>query len=246
MIVFALAAAALVALALSFVLPPLVRVQAGAAGVAPAAARRAPAWSVGLGLPLVAAVLYAALGTPQALLAPASLPDAPGAEGVEGVEGVAGAAAIGPAQIEAMVARLAARLKNEPDDVDGWRMLAHSYETLRRFDAAADAYRHLIALEPNNADALTDCAVALAMSLNQDLSGEPERLIDRALAINPNHVQALALKGSAAYEHADYARAIGPWKKILAMVPPDSEMAKSIGASVEKAQAFVTKGQAKP
>jgi cytochrome c-type biogenesis protein CcmH/NrfG len=229
MIVFALAAAALVALALSFVLPPLVRAQAAAAGVAPAAPRRGPAWAVGLGLPLVAAVLYAAIGTPQALLAPPSLPDAPG------TEGVASTAAIGPAQIEAMVARLAARLKNEPDDVDGWRMLAHSYETLRRFDAAAGAYRRLIALEPNNADALTDCAVALAM------------LIDRALAINPNHVQALALKGSAAYEHGDYARAIGPWKKILAMVPPDSEMAKSIGASVEKAEAFAkNKGTGKP
>src|SRR5205823_3696092 len=106
---------------------------------------------------------------------------APGAPDVQGADG----AAIGPAQIEAMVARLATRLKNEPDDPDGWRMLAHSYETLRRFDAAVDAYRHLIALEPKNADALTDCAVALAMSLNQDLSGEPERLIDRALAINP-------------------------------------------------------------
>jgi cytochrome c-type biogenesis protein CcmH len=117
-------------------------------------------------------------------------------------------------------------------------MLAHSYETLRRFPAAVEAYRHLIALEPNNADVLTDCAVALAMTLNQDLSGEPERLIDRALAINPNHVQALALKGSAAYEHGDYARALGPWKKILATVPPGSDMAASIAASVAKAESL--------
>ena len=151
------------------------------------------------------------------------------------------APAIGPAQIEAMVNRLAERLKNEPDDAEGWRMLAHSYETLRRFDAAVDAYRHLIALEPNNANELTDAAVALGMTLNQDLSGEPERLIDRALAINPNHVQALALKGSAAYERGDYAQAIPPWKRILAMVPQDSDMARSIGASVEKAEALAAK-----
>jgi cytochrome c-type biogenesis protein CcmH/NrfG len=230
MIAFSLAAAALIALALAFVLPPLVRKEAGGAASLPP---RGSAWAVGLGLPVAAAVLYAALGTPQALLAPAAVPDAPAADGAAG--------AIGPAQIEAMVARLADRLKKEPDDVDGWRMLAHSYETLRRFDAAVDAYRHLMALEPNNADVLTDCAVALAMSLNQDLVGEPEKLIDRALAINPNHVQALALKGSAAYEHGDYARAIGPWKRILATVPPDSDMAKSIAASVKKAEALANK-----
>ena len=223
---FLLAAAAMVALALSFVLPPLLRAQAG---VHPALARRRrSAVAVGLGLPMIAATLYAALGTPQALLAPSPTPAVAAAPD--------GPPQIGPAQIEAMVARLAERLKNEPGDVDGWRMLAHSYETLRRFPAAVDAYRHLMALEPKNADVLTDCAVALAMTLNQDLSGEPEQLIDRALAINPNHVQALALKGSAAYEHGDYAQALPPWKKLLAMVPPGSDIAKSIAASVAKAE----------
>ena len=139
----------------------------------------------------------------------------------------------------------AARLKTEPDDADGWRMLAHSYETLRRFDAAVDAYRHLLALEPNNPNELANAAVALGMTLNQDLSGEPERLIDRALAINPDHVQALALKGSAAYERGDYAQAIGPWKKILATVPGDSDIARSIAASVQKAESLATKKRAR-
>jgi cytochrome c-type biogenesis protein CcmH len=79
------------------------------------------------------------------------------------------------------------------------------------------------------------------MTLNQDLSGEPERLIDKALAINPNHVQALALKGSAAYERGDYAAALVPWKKILSMVPPGSDMATSIAAGVGKAESLLHK-----
>ncbi|SDF11577.1 cytochrome c-type biogenesis protein CcmH [Massilia sp. PDC64] len=225
---FLLGAIALVAIALAFALAPLLRRQPAAPSSHPTA-RPDRDWSpiaVGLVLPAAAVALYAAIGTPQAVLAPPPQAEAP---------------AIGPAQIEAMVARLAERLKTEPDDVEGWRMLAHSYETLRRFDAAVEAYRHLIALEPNNANGLTDAAVALGMALNQDLSGEPERLIDRALAINPNHVQALALKGSAAYERGDYAQAIPPWKRILAMVPQDSEMARSIGASVAKAEALAAK-----
>ncbi|MFL6633871.1 MAG: tetratricopeptide repeat protein [Massilia sp.] len=221
---FLLGATALVAIALAFALAPLLRRRT--AGPAPRRDRDWSAIAIGLLLPAAAVGLYAAIGTPQAVLAPTAQADAP---------------AIGPAQIEAMVNRLAERLKNEPDDAEGWRMLAHSYETLRRFDAAVDAYRHLIALEPNNANGLTDAAVALGMTLNQDLSGEPERLIDRALAINPDHVQALALKGSAAYERGDYAQAILPWKKILAMVPQDSEMTRSIAASVKKAEALAAK-----
>jgi cytochrome c-type biogenesis protein CcmH len=221
---FLLGAIALVAIALAFALAPLLGRHP--AGPTPRPDRDWSPIAVGLLLPAAAVALYAAIGTPQAVLAPPAVADAP---------------AIGPAQIEAMVNRLAERLKTEPDDVEGWRMLAHSYETLRRFDAAVEAYRHLIALEPNNANGLTDAAVALGMALNQDLSGEPERLIDRALAINPNHVQALALKGSAAYERGDYAQAIPPWKRILAMVPQDSDMARSIGASVEKAEALAAK-----
>ena len=224
---FLIGAVAMVAAALACALAPLLR-RSGASAAGPVPRRRRD-WSaigVGLALPVAAVTLYTAVGTPRALLAP---------------QAQEAAAAIGPAQIEGMVNRLAERLKNDPEDVDGWRMLAHSYETLRRFDAALDAYRHLLALEPNNPDVLTDAAVALGMSLNQDLSGEPERLIDRALALNPNHVQALALKGSAAYERGEYAQAIAPWKKILATVPQDSGMARSIAASVAKAEAFAAK-----
>ena len=185
-----------------------------------------PVLVIALALPLAAAFLYALLGTPRALVAPPT------------VEAVEGNPAVGSSQITAMVNRLAARLKTNPNDEDGWRMLARSYDTMRRFDAAVDAYKHLIALEPNNADALTDYAVTLAMSMHQSLSGEPERLIDRALSIDPNHVQALALSGSVAYERGEYAKAIGPWKKILAMVPADADIAQSISASVSKAESL--------
>ena len=217
MTAFLLAAAAMLAIASAFVLPTLLRTEKGMRF-------RWPGLAVALALPLAAIFLYAMLGTPKALLQsmPSALPD--------------GAPQIGSAQIEAMVNRLAERLKNNPADADGWRMLARSYETLQRFDSASEAYQRLLALEPDNPNVLTDYAVALGMSLNRNLSGEPERLIERALAIDPNHVQALALAGSAAYERGEYAKAIVPWKKILAMVPPQTDIARSISASVAKAE----------
>jgi len=114
-------------------------------------------------------------------------------------------------------------------------MLARSYETLLRFDLAVDAYQHLVKLTPQDANMLDDYAVTLAMSRDQSLSGEPEQLIHRALAIDPNNIQALALLGSAAFERKEYAQAAIPWKKILDLIPADSPMSQSITDNIRKA-----------
>lgn len=227
MIEFGLAAGAMVALALWFVLPPLLRREPADDTTAMSAPRqRWPVLLVALALPAIAAAHYLALGHTASLVAPpaAVLPAAAGP-------------AIGLSQIEAMVARLAARLQQQPDDAEGWRKLARSYETLRRFDQAADAYRHLLAIEPDNPDVLVDYAVVLGMTLNHSLAGAPLEQINRALAVAPNHVQALALSGSAALERGDKAYAVLQWKKILAQVPPDSDIAKSIAGSIANAEA---------
>ena len=200
----------------------------------PLGLQRWPAVALALGLCGASVFLYAMLGTPAALLpgatAAATPAPAPAAAG--------SAAPMTAAQIEAMVARLAEKMKANPQDADGWLQLARSYETLRRFDLAVGAYEHLLALTPDNPDLLTDYAVTLAMSLDQRLAGAPEKLIARALQIDPNHVQALALSGSAAFEREDYAGAVKAWKRILDRLPPEAEMATSIADNIAKAQAL--------
>lgn len=193
---------------------------------------------------LAAAVLYAAVGNPAALNPAARrsvvAADAPGGMGPVAGRGEVPEAAdtVTPEQIEAMVARLAARLKSNPDDAAGWRMLARSYETLQRFDQAAVAYANLVRIGPETPELLADYAVVLGMSQDQTLTGEPEKLIQRALAIDPDSIQALALAGSAAYERHDYAQAVAPWRRLLALVPADSDMARSIAANIAKAESL--------
>lgn len=219
-------------------------VQASASSGAPVGpVQRGTAAVVALGMALVAGAVYQAVGTPKALDPEAVAPV---------VSAPAQAQDVGPAQIEAMVARLAERLKTQPDDLKGWRMLARSYETLRRFDQAVLAYQRLQQLAPNDAEVLVDHAVALGMSAGQTLTGEPERLLRQALNIDPTNVQALALVGSAAFERRDYAGAIKPWQQLLALAPPDSDIARSITASIAKAQTLAkgrpasTQGQPRP
>ncbi|HEV8312567.1 MAG TPA: hypothetical protein VGQ23_05830 [Burkholderiaceae bacterium] len=89
---------------------------------------------------------------------------------------------------------------------------------------------------PDDVCALTDLAVMLAMSTTQHLAGEPERLIERALAVDPKNAQALALSGSMRFERGDYAGAIALWRQVLSQVPADSPIASSIMHSIDKAQ----------
>jgi cytochrome c-type biogenesis protein CcmH len=180
---------------------------------------------VGLSLPVVAVSLYFLLGNLGGL-DPAQTAAAPKDAAHEVTE----------EQIQAMVAGLAQRLKESPDDVQGWSMLARSYNALGRFGEAADAYARLVKLVPGNADMLADYADTLAMSLNKSLQGEPEKLIARALQADPKNIKALALAGSAAFERRDYPVAITQWKKIVALVPADSDIARSTGDSINEAQ----------
>lgn len=208
-------------------------VQPGVVGAdATATGKRWTAVLVGLSVPLVAISLYFLLGSPAGL-DPAQTA-APKQQAHQITE----------EQILGMVAALAQRLEKEPNNSEGWMMLARSYNAIGRFAEAAEAYGRLVKLVPGDAALLADYADTLAMSLNRSLQGEPEKLIDQALAADPKNVKALALSGSAAFERRDFARAAAQWQKILLLVPPESEIARSTQGSISQAQAQVAGGPA--
>lgn len=207
MTAFLLAATAL-ALA---VLLPLSRTLL-AAGAAPRAWRTALA--LALGLPLAAGGLYAGLGRPNALTPPP--PEA---------------APLNP--VQQMVQRLADRLQSTPDDADGWALLARAYEQLGRPQDALPAYVQLERLRPDDAQVLSQHAVTLALVKGEGLAGEPEALLKRALALDPEHVPALALLAAAAQERGDGAAARGLWVRVLTEAPEGSEVAMRAKESLQ-------------
>jgi cytochrome c-type biogenesis protein CcmH len=97
---------------------------------------------------------------------------------------------------------------------------------------------------PRDAQLLADFADVLAMARGQSLLGEPEKLVERALELDPNNLKALALSGTAAYGRKDYARAAAQWERMLALVPADSEDARVIRENVQEARALA--GQPAP
>ena len=116
-------------------------------------------------------------------------------------------------QVNAMVTQLAQRLKDNPDDPEGWAMLGRSYLVLGRPDDAVKSYEKAIALSNNDPNIMVDYADALAMaSGEQSLEGKPMELIQQALTLDPNNQKGLWLAGTAAYEKGNFQQALDYWR----------------------------------
>jgi cytochrome c-type biogenesis protein CcmH len=178
------------------------------------------AWVLAGLIPLAAAAMYAWVGQPDGLR-----PEVLSAE-----------QQVSPAEVDEMVARLAARLEKNPDDPRGWMMLARSYYVMQRMPEAVAAFEKAAPMVKDDADFYADFADALAVSQGRRLDGKPLQLIQLALKVDPAHPKALAMAGSEAFFRKDYRGALAYWEKLQPLLPPDSEMAKSIEGGIAEAR----------
>lgn len=135
------------------------------------------------------------------------------------------------AMIRGMVEGLAARLEQNPNDVEGWLRLARAREVLGEGDAAREALRRAVAAAPDRIDARLALAFNLAgasVTSRDPLPAEAVTAFAGVLERAPDHPQALWFTGRAAYEAGDRDTAAARWKQLLAMLPPDSPEAKEL------------------
>lgn len=177
-------------------------------------------------IPLCTFALYLIVGNPQAI--------APAPAASQG----ASTYAVNAGSVDGLVERLATRMRENPDDPEGWRLLARSYGALGRFNEAAQAYAKAAARLPGDAEVLADYAESLAVAQGGRLQGEAEGIIERALAADPGNPKAHALGGSAAFGNKDYAGAIRHWERLLLLVPAQSENARAVQASIAEARSL--------
>ncbi len=175
---------------------------------------------------------YAYTGAPS--LVTSSAP--PVAAGAAGQEPGAGSHSVSAEQIAEMAQRLAARLKEQPQDPQGWAMLGRSYAVLGRSHDAVQAYQTAVAQQGDDAVLLADYADALAVQNNRVLAGEPMKWVRRALEIDPKNIKALALAGTDAFDRKDFAGAAKLWEKLLEYGPSDPAFVQQIKGSVAEAR----------
>jgi len=195
----------------------------------PAVTGRSTAYLLGIGLPLIAIVFYMKVGDPDRITNPAPADEPRTATSAAPPERT-------QEQIEANVAKLAQRLQSNPNDPQGWTMLARSYSSMEKYSDAANAYAKATELNPKDADLWAEYAFATGMAEGRSLTGKPMELINRALKVDPENAKALQLAGSAAYQAKDYNKAVDYWQRVLKKVPPGSDVAETITARINDAK----------
>jgi cytochrome c-type biogenesis protein CcmH len=132
------------------------------------------------------------------------------------------------AEVNKMVEGLAEKMKANPDDAQGWLMLGRSYKVLEQHTKAVDAFAHAYQLLGDQAEIMLLYADALAYVNDKNLTGKPAELVFKALALEPDNMNALWLGGMAKAQQGDTAAAITLWKKLEALLPPGSESQQEI------------------
>lgn len=179
-------------------------------------------------LPLAAVILYLQLGSSELmsqLQAQSTIRDGSSTEAGEKLPSV-----------EEMVGKLAAKLESEPDNPQGWFMLARSYMMMNRYSDAAAAYQKVHTLVGDQPELLVSYADALAMVHKGRLTGKPTELIHRALELDPNQAQGLWLAGIAADQQADYETAIDYWQRLQPLLKDEPESLQEVLQLIERAR----------
>lgn len=182
--------------------------------------------ALGITLPLSAAGLYAI--TQRATLDRLANPDAV-AEGSV------------PPMVMEMVARLEKRLNEQPDDADGWFRLARAYAVLGRADAANAAYARAYKLNPDNPQLVSEYAGFLYNGDPQNMNAQVIGLFGRLHELDPENRDALWILGFAAYQKADYKKALSLWERLLKGMPADSREAEHLRMIVAKTREQLSK-----
>ena len=139
--------------------------------------------------------------------------------------------------LDVMAAQLAERLHSEPDDLQGWIMLARTYNMLRRPDEAARAYENVFRLGgDNDPDILANYVDSSTTVNGGEFTDQGGELLLRALELDPDHLKALWLTGHWKNQSGRYEEAIGYWQKAAQQLPAGSENANIIAQQISNAQ----------
>lgn len=202
--------------------------EAGIAGSRPRPWSRATGAAVvaaSLAVPVVAAVIYLHVGTPQLAIRAMQ------------AQGADNGGELTPEEVEDFAAQMSARVKENPGDAEAWLLLARSQAFLERPGEAMTAYRRAIEAGPQMAAPLVELAEMLYQGGSDDGRHEARDLLARALAIEPRDARGLALAGRLALDAGDHAAAIRHWETLREMIPKESRTYAAIEAGLAEARA---------
>lgn len=174
-----------------------------------------------LAVPAVALPVYLAIGEPR-------MPGQPAAE-------VQARQAGGQSDVAELVAKVESHLAEDPEDGQGWRVVAPVYLRMGRYDAAVDAYRNAIRILGEEPQLLADLGEAISASAGGVVTEDARRVLQRALELRPNAVKPQFLLAIAAEQDGDWQAAADAWRGLLQAAPAEAPWRSDVEARLASA-----------
>ena len=141
------------------------------------------------------------------------------------------------AEATAMIGQLEAKMKAQPNDPVGWRMLGWSYLQVGRNAEAATAYGRAAALDPHNNEYLSAQGEATVLAAGGQVTPEAETIFRKAVSIEPGDPRARYYLAVGKDQKGDGKGAMDDWIALLKSAPPDAPWAPQVRSFVEKVAA---------
>lgn len=188
-------------------------------------------------VPILAGLIYWKVGSPDvpSVSEPTKTMSSPMAMGANSDSHEMG-------DLSAMAQRLAAKQERNPDNAEGWALLAHTYVEIKQHKEAVAAFEKAVNLIPTDPQLFADYADALAVTNNGQFDAKTSELVEQALKLDPNHPKALLLAGTIAFKQTNYAKAINVWEQLQPLIDKeDTALMQDVAANIAEAKSLISK-----
>lgn len=157
--------------------------------------------------------------------------------GTPQIAGQADPHSMGGGEMEAMIAGLRERLAANPDDLDGWMLLARSLLSTQQHEAAAEALENALRLAPENPIVMIELAESwIFLTPDGRIPDRSMDLLERALEVQPDAQKGLWLLGMGHAQRGDDAFAVSYWQSLMEQLEPGSNVAATVQRQIDEAQ----------
>ncbi|MBV0934547.1 c-type cytochrome biogenesis protein CcmI [Marinobacterium weihaiense] len=151
--------------------------------------------------------------------------------------------------LEQAVAALETQLANDPENPEGWYLLANTHMNAGDYAAGVDAFRQVLNYLPEEApqyaSVMGQLAQAMYFARDGGMDDAVRAQIDATLMREPYEIAALGLLGIDAFEQQNYTAAIEHWRK--ALINADGQAADSLRSGIQRARdELIAAGQPVP
>jgi cytochrome c-type biogenesis protein CcmH/NrfG len=127
---------------------------------------------------------------------------------------------------------------SSPADAGAWLALAEERGAQRDYAGARAAYARVVELQGMSAQSWAEYGEVLSALAGGSLGGEAGAAVDTALSLDAWNPTAMRLKASQEHQLHHDAEAIVWWRRLRAVLPPDSPEVPGINTKIAEAEAL--------